>query len=332
MKIGGHLLAVLTFGGLSMHPAVARHHHGYHVGGSTAAAVVSGPGTPNQAKSATANASQQGSAPASEGATERVKASGSGKGAADQTSSHSKTSKSGVTPTTDTGTAPANAHGHLHGVTPGGTPQSGSAARTDTGITVHQGRNALMGSREAKEIKDIKARLSGKPKTAVAPGTAAAPANPIATTTAPAGDATHQRAHDGHKVPVRPDGGQPRNAVGAVIGTSAQHPNSATGNAPATANAPAPTTGSAPPGSTAIGPHTKPLAGNGPASSSGTGGATQIGSHAPGSAALAIAATSGPSINGTGMIRPGSSTGAIGGTAKILAGVIGGNGFRPKHP
>ena len=46
---------------------------------------------------------------------------------------------------------------------------------------------------------------------------------------------------------------------------------------------------------------------------------------------LAIITTSGPSINGTGMIRPGAGTGAAGGTAKITAGVISGSSFRPKH-
>jgi hypothetical protein len=49
-------------------------------------------------------------------------------------------------------------------------------------------------------------------------------------------------------------------------------------------------------------------------------------------AALAIVAGTGPSISGTGMMRPGSGTGAVGGSAKVSGGVIGGNGVHLKHP
>ena len=49
-------------------------------------------------------------------------------------------------------------------------------------------------------------------------------------------------------------------------------------------------------------------------------------------AALGIVAGSGPSISGTGMTRPGSSTGAVGGSTKVSAGAIGGNGVHLKHP
>ena len=37
-------------------------------------------------------------------------------------------------------------------------------------------------------------------------------------------------------------------------------------------------------------------------------------------------------IGGRDMIRPGLGAGAIGGPAKNVAGVIGGNSFRPRHP
>ena len=37
-------------------------------------------------------------------------------------------------------------------------------------------------------------------------------------------------------------------------------------------------------------------------------------------------------INGTGMGRPGSGTGAIGGAKRHVAGVINGTSFRPRHP
>jgi hypothetical protein len=39
-----------------------------------------------------------------------------------------------------------------------------------------------------------------------------------------------------------------------------------------------------------------------------------------------------PNISGTGLIRPGSGTGAVGGPAKAAAGVLSGNGVQLKHP
>ncbi len=54
-----------------------------------------------------------------------------------------------------------------------------------------------------------------------------------------------------------------------------------------------------------------------------------IGNHLSGAPAPTI--VSGPSINGTGLIRPGSGTGAVGGAAKVAAGVLNGNSFRPRH-
>jgi hypothetical protein len=41
---------------------------------------------------------------------------------------------------------------------------------------------------------------------------------------------------------------------------------------------------------------------------------------------------SGPAINGTAMIRPSASTGAIGGSVKIVTGVLSGSNFRMRHP
>jgi hypothetical protein len=39
-----------------------------------------------------------------------------------------------------------------------------------------------------------------------------------------------------------------------------------------------------------------------------------------------------PSISGTGLIRPGASTGAVGGPARAAAGVVSGNSVHLKHP
>jgi hypothetical protein len=60
-------------------------------------------------------------------------------------------------------------------------------------------------------------------------------------------------------------------------------------------------------------------------------GATQ-GNRRDGVAVVNVATTNGLSISGTGMIRPGSNTAAIGGAPKIAVGVLSGNNFRPKHP
>ena len=57
----------------------------------------------------------------------------------------------------------------------------------------------------------------------------------------------------------------------------------------------------------------------------------QTGYHEPAAHSGIVASIGGSAINGTGMNRPGSGTGAIGGPAKI-AGVINGTTFRPRHP
>jgi hypothetical protein len=54
--------------------------------------------------------------------------------------------------------------------------------------------------------------------------------------------------------------------------------------------------------------------------------------HDPASRGAVVPPIGGPSINGTGMIRPGQVTGALGGSAKTYAGVINGTGFRTRHP
>jgi len=45
-----------------------------------------------------------------------------------------------------------------------------------------------------------------------------------------------------------------------------------------------------------------------------------------------LVTTNGLAVNGTGMIRPGSAAGAVGGPAKAVAGAISGSRFQPKHP
>jgi hypothetical protein len=60
--------------------------------------------------------------------------------------------------------------------------------------------------------------------------------------------------------------------------------------------------------------------------------AAQAADKAANSAALAVVAKNPPSISGTGLVRPGTGTGSVGGSAKIAGGSIGGNGVQVKHP
>jgi len=313
MKISRHLFALLAFSALSTNAAVARHHHGHHAGGGNATANTSGTGTLNQAKPPTAIGGQPGSAPATDGGgPDHVNADSTGKGPTDPSGQQSKI---GVVPAPGTS---VNAQGRFHAVLPGGAQESGPGAEIDTRITVHQGRNA-----PKNNSKTLKAAIG--PGRTIVPGTASPPTNPIA----PVTNVGHRRAHDQHQKPPGVANGVPqRNAIGAVVDKSVKPGNTSPigAAAPINTSTAAPTTNSAPPpGAGAMVHDPKPPI-NPPS------GATQIGNHAAGSTALAIVTTSGPSINGTGMIRPGSGTGAVGGAAKIASGVVSGSSFRPKHP
>jgi hypothetical protein len=168
-------------------------------------------------------------------------------------------------------------------------------------------------------------------KAAIAPGKVIVPGTVIAPTNAmaPATNPGHHHVQDQHQKPAGVANGVPqRNAIGAVVDKTVKLGNtSATGAAaPTTTSTAAPIANIAPPPAAGAIVHDAKPPTNPPS------GANQIGNHASGTTALAIAATSGPSINGTGMIRPGVGTGAVGGTAKIASGVISGSSFRPKHP
>jgi hypothetical protein len=54
--------------------------------------------------------------------------------------------------------------------------------------------------------------------------------------------------------------------------------------------------------------------------------------QAANSAALAVATKNGSSVSGTGMTKPGTGTGWVGGAAKVMGGAISGNNVQPKHP
>jgi hypothetical protein len=202
----------------------------------------------------------------------------------------------------------------VHGPHPAATRGAGSNGREssadnpiDLRITVHQGHEV------GKGLKD---RLFRKPKTSVAIGA----------------DLNQQHFRDRQSARA-----VHRNAIGAIVNsektvrhdTAAAHPTAA----PPAATAVAPVTGSAPQATSAPvhDPNTGAVVGAAPTNSSSPAGARND-NRAAGAAALVIVARNAPSITGTGLIRPGSGTGSIGGSPKFAAGVISGNNVHLKHP
>jgi hypothetical protein len=321
MKVGSHLMAIVAFGALSTQVAVAGHHHGHRAGGA-AAASHSGADAQSLAKSSAAVGSQQGPGPAvqggiadhanSEAAKDGSGLTGADKAIADDVSAHTKTSgKTGVPIGTAPDIAPAAAHG-LHGAAtpaPGAGGKLGNAGgdEIDTRITVHQGREPMKGS---------KGRPVKKTKTPFAPGVAL----------------KHEPVHNYNVgLPVGSDAALHRNAIGVIVNhdkaVERGHDLARGAAAPITASAAAPGAASA-----IHGPNTKPVIGNAPINNSSPG-ATQIGNHASdAAAALKVITANGSSISGTGLVRPGFGAGALGGPAKIAAGGLSGNSFRPRHP
>jgi hypothetical protein len=169
----------------------------------------------------------------------------------------------------------------------------------DTRISAYQGRLRIKGT---KDTKDIKAHLFRKPKPAFATGTSLKPEH----------FHTRQAARELH-----------RNAVGAPVGSDrTASTRSAVGSAPATAAVPA--TNPAPPNNNAVA-GTAPTTNPNPA-------APQIVNHPVGPANPAPVARDAAVVTGTGIARPGSSAGAIGGPPKIVAGIISGNSVHLKRP
>jgi hypothetical protein len=182
-------------------------------------------------------------------------------------------------------------------------------------IPAYQERLRIKGARDFKGIQDIKgtngtngisAHLFRKPKPGVATSAALKPEN----------FHNRQATLELH-----------RNAVGALVGSdgavdrNALATRSVVGSAPAPAAVPA--TNPAPPSNNAV-------AGTAPATNPGPA-APHFGNHAVGAAAPAVVARY-TGISGTGLARPGSSAGAIGGSPKIVAGIISGNSVHLRRP
>jgi hypothetical protein len=185
----------------------------------------------------------------------------------------------------------------------------------DTLIPAYQERLRIKGARDFRGIQDnkgtygtngISAHLFRKPKPGVATSAALKPEN------------FHNRQAT---VELH------RNAVGVLVGSdgavdrNALATRSVVGSAPAPAAVPA--TNPAPPSNNAV-------AGTAPATNPGPA-APHFGNHAVGAATPAVVARD-TGISGTGLARPGSSAGAIGGSPKIVAGVISGNSVHLRRP
>jgi hypothetical protein len=267
------------------------------------------------------NDSQQGSGPAVQGgiadhangeiAKDSPVLTGVDKGIVDDLSAHAtKSGKTGVSIGTAPDIAPAATHGLQRAATPapgaGGKPGD-AGADIDIRITVHQGREPIKGSKE---------RLFKKNKTATTPGIALG----------------HKPVHNFHQGSlVGRDAPPHRNAIGAIVehNKAVEHGH----DQPHGAVAPITTTAVAPGAAAIIHDHNlKPIIGNAPINNSSPG-ATQIGNHASDAAvALKVVTANGPSINGTGLVRPGFSAGVLGGPAKVAAGGLSRNSFRLRRP
>ena len=180
------------------------------------------------------------------------------------------------------------------------TKEAAGGDAIDLRITVNQGRSTSRG---------ITPRIANGPK---------------ATGTFKFG-LTHQNLQIHRQVSSAGSGpGPQRNAIGAVVGRD----KTASTGIGAMPNTTSSTTGtfSAPSSGAPHELNARPGNANTSITNAGQG---PSGNHASG--ALASPPANGPSIDGTGLIRPGSGAGAVGGAAKVAAGVLSGNSFRPKH-
>jgi hypothetical protein len=172
----------------------------------------------------------------------------------------------------------------------------------DTRITVHQGHD---------KAKSVRERLFGKPKSGLAI---------IAARTSQHAGQSKTTLH--------------RNAIGAVVTDDkrTKHDKAAIVPASSAASVDKPAA-DAPPATTAkVDPNAKTatVAAVPPAAPSPA--PPPAGGHNAATAAIVVVSKSGQSINGTGMSRPGSGTVVLGGSPKIVAGVISGNTVHLKRP
>lgn len=303
MNFGSCLLAVLALGALSVDSAAAGHRsRGVH---SAALHHHSRAALRNVATSRTSTGTQRDSSSEiksvvpdqSKGGTAKdgSRLTGIDKGNGDDESLHTR--KSGKTGVSTLG--------------PGVRGKEDADIAIDTRITVNQGRETI------KSLKKRQFKSSNVNVTAMG--------------------FKHQHIANRHQdSPIRSPGDQRRNAIGTAVehDKTVEHRNAAGAAViPTTTTAGLePKANSVPPatGTTVHDPNPVSSTGKAPINTSPSG-ATQ-GNHGYGTAAMTIATTNGPSLNGTGMIRPSSRTAAIGGPAKVAPGVLSGNSFRPRYP
>ncbi|MGO8911148.1 MAG: hypothetical protein ACLQDM_17765 [Bradyrhizobium sp.] len=302
MKVGSYLIALLACGVLSTDAAMARL-HGHHSkfrghGLASTSTAVSKPQDSGLKP-------QTGVADHATATTDSPKLNASDRRVDDDLNAHTrKSTKTGVSDNTDSDAERKTAHGlhptAMRGSNPGGN-ESTADNPIDVRITVHQGH----------EIgKGVKNRLFAKPKTTVAIGTGL------------------NQQHFRDRQAAREFR---RNAIGARLDSDKTVKHDAAAAAPPVATAAKPVTDSGTQATGAPVPNAGAVVGAAPANSSSAAGAPND-HRAAGAAALVIVARNAPSISGTGLMRPGAGTSAIGGTPKIATGIISGNSVHLKHP
>jgi hypothetical protein len=225
---------------------------------------------------------------------------------------------------------------------PEGAAPSMARAPIDTSITVNQGRLPLRSAHGGPIFRAVAPLHLGLAPPLAASRDPKSPfagrLNPIA---ASALTLSHGHAQDqAQRLVVAPDGGLPRNAIGVVIDqrANASHPGASVGlhAFPDATTAMRPTGHAAGEHGAATTPAGVPLAAaNAKPSeaSASTNAASPLQAGHPDQAlhASQIASIGGPNINGS-TLRPASGTGAIGGPAKVTAGVLNGSSFRTRYP
>jgi hypothetical protein len=208
-------------------------------------------------------------------------------------------------------------------------------APIDTSITVNQGRSLLRSAKGRSQLSVLALpQLNLTPPLAILkdrnePFAKKPPPFAGLTLQAIAPAANHGHADLAAKPAMGDDGGLARNAIGVVIAHHTVMPQAGAPlgvhplpGAMSIAMHPAGEHGSA---TTATG---VPLAANNARPSDATAATNQ---WRPGHAG-AIASMGGPAVNGTGMSRPASTTGAAGALAKAPTGGLNGSSFRTKYP
>jgi hypothetical protein len=309
MKVSSFLFALLVCGALSTDAAMARH-HGHHFRGSTeykfhARSLAKGSATGSNPQDV-GSKPQTGIADHATVIKDGPKPGRADTRIDDDKSAHDrKSTKAGASDTPNSNIV-HSPHGTVAGGSNSGSKDSVADGAIDTRITVHQ----------RHEIgKSTKEGLFKKPKSAVVVGTGL----------------NQQHLRDRQSLPIIH-----RNTIGAIVVHDKTVKHDTAAASPVAAPVPVPTrpVTTAPTLATGAPAHNSSMGvAVGAASTNGSSpAAAQTDNRAAGNAAIVIVAKNAPSISGTGLSRPGSGTSAVGGSPRIVAGVISGNSVHLKHP